>query len=86
MNKQVQMLFLLFSRFVGGQLNTCYNALDLHVEQGRGDKTALIWDSPVSGNVKKFTYKELRDEVRYCIWYGGKFLGMSGLWLPFMEF
>jgi len=49
--------------FVGGQLNTCYNALDLHVEQGRGDKTALIWDSPVSGNVKKFTYKELRDEA-----------------------
>ena len=61
------MFFLSLSRFVGGQLNTCFNALDLNVEQGRGDKTALIWDSPVSGNVKKFTYKELRDEVRYCL-------------------
>ena len=44
-------------------MNTCYNALDLNVELGRGEHTALIWDSPVSGNIKKFTYRELRDQV-----------------------
>ena len=61
---------MLLCRFVGGELNTCYNALDLHVEEGRGDKTALIWDSPVSGNVAKFSYKELTDQVIHQI---GKF-------------
>src|SRR5579864_6616972 len=49
--------------FRGGRLNTCYNALDRHVEQGRGAQTALIYDSPVSDQVKRFTYRELRDEV-----------------------
>ncbi|MBN2232651.1 MAG: propionyl-CoA synthetase [Deltaproteobacteria bacterium] len=49
--------------FVGGELNTCYNALDYHVENGRADQTALIYDSPVLGTVKKFTYRELLDEV-----------------------
>ncbi len=49
--------------FVGGEINTCYNALDLHIEQGRGDQYALIYDSPVTNTVKKYTYKELRDEV-----------------------
>jgi propionyl-CoA synthetase len=48
--------------FVGGEINTCYNALDRHVEAGRGEQTALIYDSPVTGNrVEKFTYRELRD-------------------------
>lgn len=47
--------------FVGGELNTCYNALDLHVENGRGQQTALIYDSPVTNTLKKFTYVELRD-------------------------
>jgi propionyl-CoA synthetase len=47
--------------FVGGELNTCYNALDYHVEQGRGDQAALIYDSPVTDTIKKFTYSELRD-------------------------
>jgi len=37
--------------FVGGELNTCYNALDYHIEQGRGDQTAVIYDSPVTGTV-----------------------------------
>ena len=49
--------------FVGGELNTCYNAVDLHVEQGRGDQDALIYDSPVTGVKTRFTYSELRDEV-----------------------
>ncbi len=49
--------------FVGGKLNTCYNALDLHVDRGRGDKVALIYDSPVTDTIKKYTYTELRDEV-----------------------
>jgi propionyl-CoA synthetase len=49
--------------FVGGEINTCYNALDYHIENGRGDQTALIYDSPVTNTIKKYTYKELRDEV-----------------------
>ncbi len=49
--------------FPGGKLNTCYNALDRHVEQGRGDQTALIYDSPVTNTIKKFTYRQLLDEV-----------------------
>ncbi len=49
--------------FTGGQLNTCYNALDLHIERGRGDKIAIIYDSPVTDTIKKYTYRQLRDEV-----------------------
>lgn len=49
--------------FVGGEMNTCYNALDYHVENGRGDQPALIYDSPVTKQVKQYTYRELRDEV-----------------------
>ena len=50
--------------FMGGEMNTCYNALDRHVEDGRADQPALIYDSPVTGGtVKKYTYRELRDEV-----------------------
>ena len=49
--------------FTGGELNTCYNALDLHVENGRGDQAALIYDSPVTDTRRRYTYAELRDEV-----------------------
>ncbi|MGD8452842.1 MAG: propionyl-CoA synthetase [Phycisphaerae bacterium] len=49
--------------FAGGELNTCYNALDYHVENGRADQLALIYDSPVTGTTRKFTYRELRDLV-----------------------
>jgi propionyl-CoA synthetase len=49
--------------FVGGELNTCYNALDRHVEAGLGDKVAIIYDSPVTGQVSKITYNELLDQV-----------------------
>jgi propionyl-CoA synthetase len=49
--------------FPGGVINTCYNALDRHVENGRADQTALIYDSPVTQTIKKFTYREFRDQV-----------------------
>ena len=49
--------------FTGGLTNSCYNALDLHVENGRADQTALIYDSPVTETIKTYTYRELRDEV-----------------------
>jgi len=50
--------------FSGGVVNTCYNAIDRHVEAGHGDRLALIYDSPVTGNtVRKYTFSELRDEV-----------------------
>ena len=49
--------------FAGGRLNTCFNALDLHVERGRGKQLALIYDSPVTGTVRPYTYSALRDEV-----------------------
>ena len=53
----------LYRWFPDGELNTSYNALDRHVEAGNGERTALIWDSPVTGNVRRYTYTELRDEV-----------------------
>jgi propionyl-CoA synthetase len=49
--------------FAGGLLNTCYNALDRHVEGGRANQPALIYDSPVTGTVETFTYRELLDRV-----------------------
>jgi propionyl-CoA synthetase len=49
--------------FRGGRLNTCWNALDRHVERGRADQAALIYDSPVTGTTLSFTYRELRDAV-----------------------
>jgi propionyl-CoA synthetase len=53
-----------FSRwFVGGKLNTCYNCLDFHVDRGRGRQRALVYDSPVTGTVREFTYQELRNQV-----------------------
>ncbi|MDD1645669.1 MAG: propionyl-CoA synthetase [Methanomicrobiales archaeon] len=52
--------------FPGGVLNTCHNALDRHVETGKGDRIALIYDSPVTGMVKTFTYRDLRDRVARC--------------------
>ncbi len=49
--------------FTGGEMNTCFNAVDRHVNNGRGDQTAIIYDSPVTNTVQKFTYKELLDQV-----------------------
>jgi propionyl-CoA synthetase len=53
----------LYRWFTGGRLNTCHNALDRHVEGGRAEQTALIYDSPVTNTVATFTYRELRDAV-----------------------
>jgi propionyl-CoA synthetase len=55
-----------FRWYTGGQLNVCYNALDRHVVHGRGDQTALIHDSPVTGTVRSFTYVQLLDLVARC--------------------
>jgi len=49
--------------FSDGVLNTAYLALDIHIEQGRGEQTALIYDSPVTNSKQQFSYRELRDEV-----------------------
>jgi propionyl-CoA synthetase len=49
--------------FAGGMLNTCYNALDFHVDRGRGKQLALVYDSPVTGTIRRYTYLGLRDEV-----------------------
>ena len=49
--------------FADGRLNSCYLALDHQIEQGRGEQTALIYDSPVTGVQQSFTYQQLHDEV-----------------------
>jgi propionyl-CoA synthetase len=49
--------------FTGAELNTCYNAVDRHVEGGRGEQLALIYDSPVTNTIRTYTYRELQDVV-----------------------
>jgi propionyl-CoA synthetase len=49
--------------FTGGRLNTCYNAVDRHVENGRGEQAAIIYDSPITGTGRQITYRELQDQV-----------------------
>ncbi|MYE47820.1 MAG: propionyl-CoA synthetase [Gammaproteobacteria bacterium] len=49
--------------FTGGVLNTCYNALDRHADSAAADRTALIYDSAMTGAVRRFSYAELRDQV-----------------------
>jgi len=51
------------SWFPGGMLNTCYNAIDLHVIAGHGERTALIHDSAMTGQIQRFSYLALRDRV-----------------------
>ena len=53
----------LYRWFAGGRLNTCYNALDRHVEAGHGERIALIHDSPVTDSIRHYSYRELRDTV-----------------------
>ncbi|AEV83411.1 acyl-CoA synthetase [Actinoplanes sp. SE50] len=53
----------IFRWFPDAELNTCHNALDRHVEAGHGDRTALIYDSPVTGTVRTYSYAGLRAEV-----------------------
>ncbi|MBT8230679.1 MAG: AMP-binding protein [Bacteroidia bacterium] len=49
--------------FRDGELNSCYLALDYHIEQGRGETVALIYDSPVTNSIERFTYKEMLELV-----------------------
>lgn len=46
-----------------GSLNACYLALDKHINDGYGDQIAIIYDSPVTQTVKKYTYNEVKSEV-----------------------
>ncbi|MDD1671445.1 MAG: propionyl-CoA synthetase [Methanomicrobiales archaeon] len=61
--------------FPGGVLNTCYNVLDRHVEQGRGNQPALIYDSPVTATQQIYTYQDLLDLVARCA-YGLSRMGV----------
>ncbi len=49
--------------FAGAECNTCYNAVDRHVERGRGDQAALIYDSAVTGTIRTYSYSDLLDQV-----------------------
>ena len=49
--------------FQDGKTNTCYNAIDLHVQNGKGDQIAIIYDSPITKSKKKITYNELKNQV-----------------------
>ncbi|WP_375264686.1 propionate-CoA ligase PrpE [Planktotalea sp.] len=53
----------LYEWFVDTKVNTCYNAVDRHVENGRGDQVAIIHDSPITDSVSKITYAELQTRV-----------------------
>ena len=53
----------LYRWFPDGRLNMCFNLLDRHVRDGRGEQAALIYDSPVTGQVRTYTYRELLDET-----------------------
>lgn len=54
--------------FVGGCMNSCYNAVDLHVHSGHGDRAAIIYDSPVTNTIKTITYSELQKRVAKTAW------------------
>ncbi len=49
--------------FENGTTNTCFNAVDLHVKNGNGEKLAIIYDSPITNSKKKITYSQLKDQV-----------------------
>ncbi|WP_343864399.1 propionyl-CoA synthetase [Caenispirillum bisanense] len=53
----------LYRWFAGGELNTCYNAVDRHVEGGRGEQAAVIYDSPITGAKRTISYSQLQDLV-----------------------
>ncbi|MEO5812261.1 MAG: AMP-binding protein [Rhodanobacter sp.] len=52
--------------FAGAELNTCYNCVDRHVEHGRAEQVAIIYDSPLAGAQRKITFRELRDLTAQC--------------------
>ena len=49
--------------FTGAEVNTCYNALDLHVKEGRGEQNAIIYDSAMTGEIRYYTYRQLTEET-----------------------
>ncbi|NDW53008.1 propionyl-CoA synthetase [Aliiroseovarius sp. PrR006] len=53
----------IYEWFSDGMVNTCYNAVDRHVENGRADQVAIIYDSPITGRQSKTTYAELKSRV-----------------------
>ncbi|WP_439104122.1 acetyl-coenzyme A synthetase N-terminal domain-containing protein, partial [Celeribacter marinus] len=53
----------IYEWFSDGMTNTCYNAVDRHVDEGRGDNLAIMHESPITHSSKGITYKELRDRV-----------------------
>jgi propionyl-CoA synthetase len=53
----------LYRWFTDAEVNTCYNAIDRHVENGRGDQAAIIYDSPITDTKRKITYAELQTRV-----------------------
>mmetsp|Transcript_2191 Transcript_2191/g.1556 ORF Transcript_2191/g.1556 Transcript_2191/m.1556 type:complete len:710 (+) Transcript_2191:34-2163(+) len=55
--------------FVGGELNTCYNAVDRHIARGRSKQVAIIFDSPVTNTIEYFTYSEVLEEVQNVAGY-----------------
>ncbi len=53
----------LYTWFDDGEMNTCYNALDRHVDNGRADQVAIIYDSPITNSCEKYTYREMLERV-----------------------
>ena len=49
--------------FTGAEVNTCYNALDLHVKEGLGEQNAIIYDSAMTGEIRHYTYRQLTEET-----------------------
>ena len=69
----------LYRWYSDGEINICYNAVDRHVDEGRGDHIALIWDSAYLNIVQKYTYSQLKDRVgRLAAVYQKKFGVVSG--------
>ena len=53
----------MYEWFADTKVNTCYNAIDRHVENGRSDQTAIIYDSPITGRKQNISYSELKTRV-----------------------
>jgi acetyl-CoA synthetase len=71
--------------FIGGTINIAYNCVDRHVEKGRGDRRALVWEGE-NGDVREMTFKELHEQVNRCA-NGLKALGVNkgdtvGIYMP----
>lgn len=58
-------------------LNICYNAIDRHIENGEGDKIAIIYDSPVTNTKAAITYKEVLEQVISEVFYHGSHMEIT---------